>query len=400
LWFTHEHMEGQQTAYNMLMAFELHAGIRVDLLGRAFNALVCRHEALRTTFATTDDGCTVQRVMEEMVLDIPELPITNPEMELYVNAFANESFDLASGPLLKAVVLKPETGCAVLLINTHHIVSDGWSEGVLTRDLQCLYRAAETGKEANLPVLPVQYTDYACWQRRQDLSDHLDFWKTTLHGYEDGLDLPYDYPRPPTRAWRAGLVRYTYPKTLSQGVARFGHAQGATLFMVLLSGLAVVLQRYTGRDDICIGTTTAGRDAVELENLIGFFINILPLRLDLSGEPTAPELLSRIKDTVLHGFAHHALPFEHLLKELRLQRESSQVPLVPVVVRHQNYRQASLEQIGHGLSVNRTFSVEKITTSEMDFQFFGDGDALEVVIEYAADLFSEETIQRLIQHHQ
>jgi hypothetical protein len=200
----------------------------------------------------------------------------------------------------------------VLLLNLHHIVSDGWSMGVLTRDMQALYAAQLEGRAAALPELTVQYADVTYWQRRQDMTAHRAYWTQALAGYAPGLNLPYD--RAPKReASPARTLIVTYPAELSARLARFSLEQGATLFMSLAAALAVVLQRYSARDDLCLGTTVAGRDNAQLEGLIGFFVNIVTLRVDLSGDPAAKDLLQRIKQTALSAFEHQALPFEHVL---------------------------------------------------------------------------------------
>ncbi|HVK93232.1 MAG TPA: amino acid adenylation domain-containing protein, partial [Noviherbaspirillum sp.] len=408
LWFIHEHMDGQETTYNMPIALRLDGPVSVAALRGAFDALLMRHDILRTTFvppAQADGDEAMLRIAPSLRLDIPVIAVTEDQVAQHVGAHAGHVFDLAAGPLIKVSILQLPANRHVVLINTHHIVSDGWSQSIMTHDMQQLYAAQLSGHASALalpalPALPIQYADYAAWQRQQDLSAHLDYWSSALAGYEDGLELPYDYPRPPHRAWRAGVVQYRYPAQLAQQVAQFSQAQQATLFMTLMASMAIVLQRYTGRDDLCIGTTTAGRDRLELEHLIGFFINILPVRIDLSGDPNCMEMLQRVKSVALQAVEHQALPFEHLLNRLPLQRDHSRIPLVPVMLRHQNFPMAALDTWADGVTVQALAGGEKTTTSEIDLQFFGDGAGLSVTVEYAADLFSPATIERLLQHHQ
>ena len=189
----------------------------------------------------------------------------------------------------------------VVLINMHHIISDRWSLGVMLRELQHFYAALTAGVRQPLPDLPIQYADYVCWQRKLDMTGDLQYWMQALAGYEEDLTLPYDHPRPPTRAWRAGSLRRQYPGRLTQQLARLGRTQGATLFMSLLAGFLIILHRYTGRRDLVVGTTTAGRESAELEPLIGFFVNIVPLRIDLRGDPTGCELIERVATVTLDG---------------------------------------------------------------------------------------------------
>ncbi|WP_437677704.1 amino acid adenylation domain-containing protein [Sorangium sp. So ce131] len=402
LWFVHEHMEDQRTSYNITSAMHFSGKpFSMDALRAAFNALVARHETLRTCFRVPDGAVEPRQVIvSPWVLDIPLLDVSEGEVERQLNEMSQQVFDLTEGPLLKVRVLRLAEDRHIVISNIHHIIADGWSFGVLIGELQGLYDSEVSGRRAELPPLAAQYADYAVWQRQQDLSAHQEYWKSTLEGYEDGLDLPYDYARTAGRAWRAATLQYTYPAELARRLADFSRAHHSTLFMSLLASLAVVLNRYTGREDLCIGTTIAGRDQIELEGLIGFFINILPLRLDLSGDPGFSGLLQRTRQVVLQGFEHQALPFEHLLSALRKQRDSSQIPLVPVIVRHQNFPFAQITQWSKGVVLERfELTGERTTPSEMDWQFFGDGNSLELTLEYAADLFSEETVMRMVQHH-
>ncbi|NRN30924.1 non-ribosomal peptide synthetase, partial [Photorhabdus heterorhabditis] len=368
-------------------------------LRTAFNSVVARHEALRTTFFTDPQGRPAQRIAGALDVELPLVRVAPAAVHQRVSDFASAPFDLASGPLIRTCLVEDGVAAPLLVICTHHIVSDGWSEGVLTRELQQAYTAALRHEPAGLLPLPVQYADYALWQRERDLAPALAYWTEALADYEDGLTLPYDYPRPATRAWRAKRVNWQYPAELAREAAAFSRGHNATLFMTLVAALGLVLQRYTGRDDLCIGTTTAGRETQELEGLIGFFVNILPLRLDLSGTPDGSAVLHRVRQTVLDAFAHQALPFEHLLNALKRERDTGQVPLVPVVARHQNFRGASMGAMGARVE----YAVDagpRVITSELDIQFRGDGEGLEVWVEYAADLFSEGTVRRLLGHHQ
>ncbi|WP_045761467.1 condensation domain-containing protein, partial [Xanthomonas albilineans] len=272
---------------------------------------------------------------------------------------------------------------------------------MFNRDLHQLYEACLRGTTHTLPTLAVQYADYALWQRQWELAAPLSYWTRALEGYDDGLDLPYDRPRGATRAWRAGLVKHRYPPQLAQQLAAYSQQYQATLFMSLLAGLALVLGRYADRKDVCIGATVSGRDQLELEELIGFFINILPLRVDLSGDPCLEEVLLRTRQVVLDGFTHQAVPFEHVLQALRRQRDSSQIPLVPVMLRHQNFPTQEIGDWPEGVRLTQMeLGLDRSTPSELDWQFYGDGSSLELTLEYAQDLFDEATVRRMIAHHQ
>ncbi|RYZ01004.1 MAG: hypothetical protein EOO73_36760, partial [Myxococcales bacterium] len=404
LWFVHQHMEEQRTSNNItsVMRFE-GPSFSADALRSALSELIARHEALRTCFRVLPGASeAVQVIAEPWLVELPVQEVRADEVTAIINEVSRQIFDLEQGPLLRAKVLRVAQDVHLLVTNIHHIVMDGWSYGVMLSELRESYMAAAEGRGAPaLPAPPVQYADYAVWQRARNLERQLQYWSGRLENYEDGLELPYDYPRAANRAWRAATLTYTYPPALARKLAELSQSEHATLFMSLLAGLAVVLNRYTGRRDLCIGTTVAGREQVELESLIGFFINILPLRLDLGGSPTLRELVQRVRSVTLEGFEHQALPFEHLLTALRKPRDSSQIPLVPVVFRHQNFPMVKLGSWGNGLELSGfELAGERTTASEQDWQFFGDGSSLELVVEYAADLFSEQTIARMVQHHQ
>ncbi|OJH34839.1 amino acid adenylation domain-containing protein [Cystobacter ferrugineus] len=402
LWFVHEHMVEQRSSYNVAFACHMRGkGLSMPALRAAINGLVARHETLRTTFVVSEGGGDpVQRIADSLWIEVPLYEVDASEVPARMAAHAGHVFDLAKGPLLKTSVLRVTPDHHVFLMNMHHIICDGWSIDILLRDLYEFYKAAETGSQPNLPVLPIQYADYSVWQRQQDLSSHLDYWKKTLEGYQEGLSLPYDFARPSNRTWRAASVRHQYPAELATRLSEVSKSHQATVFMTLMASTAIVLNRYTGRDDLCVGATVAGRDHFELENLIGFFVNILAIRLDLSGNPTAETVLQRARAQVLEGMKHRDLPFEHILAALQKQRDSSQIPLVPVMVRHQNFPTVTSQEQGLDLGIGEIEFGERTTPNELDIQFIGEGSTLEVVVEYAKDLFSERTIQRLITHLQ
>ncbi|WP_437677700.1 amino acid adenylation domain-containing protein [Sorangium sp. So ce131] len=401
LWFVNEHMEEQRTSYNVAFSYRMRGGgLSIGSLRAAVNGLVARHETLRTTFVVPEaGGQPVQCIAEALWIDVPLCDVKECDVAARVAEHAGHVFDLAKGPLLNVTVLRVAPDDHVFMMNMHHIICDGWSIGILFRDLQELYTAAETGAQPSLPELPVQYADYAVWQRHQDLSSHLASWKETLEGYEEGLALPYDYSRPANRAWRAGTYRFQYSPELAAQVAEVSRSHQATVFMTLVASVAVVLYQYTGREDLCLGTTVAGRDQIELEGLIGFFVNILALRIDLSGNPTAEVIMQRTRARVLAAMEHRDLPFEHVLAALQKQRDSSQIALVPVMVRHQNFPTVQTYSLGRDLGGGQLEFGERTTPSELDLQFSGDGSFLEVTIEYAKDLFTENTIERLVAHH-
>ncbi|WP_307734539.1 non-ribosomal peptide synthetase [Xanthomonas albilineans] len=401
LWLVHEHMSEQRSSYNITFAMHFRGvDFRTEAMRAALNALVARHEVLRTRFLS-QDGQLQQVIAASLTLEVPVREVSAEEVDLLLAASTRETFDLRQGPLFKARILRVAADHHVVLSSIHHIISDGWSLGVFNRDLHQLYEACLRGTTPTLPTLAVQYADYALWQRQWELAAPLSYWTRALEGYDDGLDLPYDRPRGATRAWRAGLVKHRYPPQLAQQLAAYSQQYQATLFMSLLAGLALVLGRYADRKDVCIGATVSGRDQLELEELIGFFINILPLRVDLSGDPCLEEVLLRTRQVVLDGFAHQSVPFEHVLQALRRQRDSSQIPLVPVMLRHQNFPTQEIGDWPEGVRLTQMeLGLDRSTPSELDWQFYGDGSSLELTLEYAQDLFDEATVRRMIAHHQ
>ncbi|MES2938183.1 MAG: amino acid adenylation domain-containing protein [Pseudomonadota bacterium] len=396
LWFI-DQLEPGGTQYNMSVALRLRGALSVDALRGAFEALLARHEVLRTRFVVPAGAReAVQEIAPVQPFDLSVEDASEEDVGRHAREHSVQPFDLARGPLLKARLLRLGAHEHVLLLNVHHIASDGWSHAVMTRDMQQLY-AAQLGRVAELPALPVQYADYAAWQRAQDLSADLAYWKQALAGYEDSLELPYDHARPAGRAWTASVVRHRFDPALVQRLAQFAQGEHATLFMALLAALAVVLQRYSGRTDLCIGTTVAGRERAQLQDLIGFFINIVPLRLDLQNCDSARSLLRHVRSVSLDALEHQALPFEHLLNELQLTRDASRIALVPVVVRHQNFPAARMGDWAD-LQVTRLPGAPKRATSELDLMFFGDASALELQLEYATELFDHATIERMVSH--
>jgi amino acid adenylation domain-containing protein len=401
LWFVHEHMPDQRTSYNLVFAFHMYGEqLSMDALRAAVGALVDRHEALRTTFVADDQGNPLQLIADHLEIDVPFLEVAESEVDAIVAQQAAKVFDLQNGPLINVQVLKVTAEHHALLINIHHIVCDGWSLNIIVRDLHELYAAALNTDSATLPPLPLQYADYACWQRQQDLGSQLTYWKDQLKNYDEELALPYDFPRPADRAWQAASFHFEYPRALAARVAELSKNKQATLFMTLLASFAVVINQYADKDDICLGTTTAGRDQLELENLIGFFVNILALRLDLSGNPTATDLLQHTREQVLGAYENAALPFEHVLSALMKERDSSQIPLVPVMLRHQNFPTAEIDSLRGDVAMKPASVGSRTTPSEIDLQFEGDGSELKVTVEYARELFREVTIRRLLEQHQ
>ncbi|HEU4595768.1 MAG TPA: amino acid adenylation domain-containing protein [Pyrinomonadaceae bacterium] len=407
MWFL-DQMEPGSAAYNLPAALRLTGRLDVAALERAFGELVRRHEILRTTFAEAE-GRPVQVVgpFEPQPLPVKDLSgLSEDERESEVGRLADDErhrpFDLAQGPLLRVMLLRLSEGEQVLLITMHHIVSDGWSVGVLVRELNALYVAYAKGEESPLDELPVQYADYAAWQRDyltgEILERQLSYWKEQLAGVPALLALPTDRPRPPVQSYRGAEVSFTLPAELAAEMRRLGQAHGCTLFMTLLAGWQALLSRYSGQDDVVVGTPIAGRIRRETEDLIGLFVNTLALRTSLSGDPTFAELLGRVREVTLGAYTHQEVPFERLVEELQPERSLSHPPLFQAMFSLQN---APRERMALGGVAASAFGgggtrVEKFDlTLELAEGAGGVGGALS----YSTALFDHATAERLLAHY-
>ena len=406
LWFL-DHLVPGNPAYNMPASFRLTGEILPAALRAALNGIARRHEALRTTFVTLH-GQPLQVVAPDLEVELAVVDLSGLEasMREAVSArlAAAESlvpFALAIGPLFRASLLRLHAAEHVLLVTVHHIVSDGWSMGVLFRELESLYGAVLGEGAAALPDLPVQYPDYAEWQRQRLqgswYEERVTVWRQRLAGAPPVLDLPTDRLRPPVQTYRGQTESLTFPPGLAEELRQGARSRGATLFMSLLTAFAVLLGRWSGNEDIVIGAPVAGRDRKELEPLIGFFLSMLPLRIDLSGSPDFDELLKRVRSAVLDAYGDSEIPFERLLDDLSVERSLSHSPLFQVLFVLQNAA-ASMPRLA-GLAVE-PFEVNR-ATAKLDLQLVvaeHDSTGMRAWIEYSTDLFERETIQRMGGH--
>jgi hypothetical protein len=351
LWFL-DQLEPGSAAYNMPGALRVRGELDRVAFECAMNEIVRRHEVLRTTFAVVD-GQPVQVMVPALTLSIPTVDLSallEESREAEVRRLAIEEaqrpFDLAVGPLLR-VRLLDLGGCAetgepeqVLLFTLHHIVSDGWSEDILVREFAVLYEAFSQGQASPLPELPIQYADYAMWQRGwlqgEVLERQLSYWRGQLAGAPAVLALPTDRPRPSVQSYRGASYEFTVSKEFTTQLYALSRKAGVTLFMTLLAAFKTLLYRYTGQKDIVVGTDVANRNRTEIEGLIGFFVNLLPLRTDLGGNPTFEELLGRIREVTLGAYTHQDLPFGKLVGTLQSARSLGHQPVVQVLFVLQN----------------------------------------------------------------
>jgi amino acid adenylation domain-containing protein len=404
LWFI-DQLDPGSSVYNFPVAVHLSGPLNVPALKQSLNEIVKRHEALRTTVATVD-GRPVQIIAPLLrlvlpIVDLRELP--EPQREIEVQRLAtNEAlrpFDLAEGPLVRATVLWLSDNEHVGLLTMHHIVCDGWSTGILIREMASLYEAFCSGKPVLLPDLPIQYADFAHWQRGwlegEVLETQLAYWKRQLGGAPPLLDLPTDHPRPTVQTFRGAHQSLRLSQNLIAGLKTLSRQHGVTLFMTLLAAFKILLHCYTSQDDISIGTPIANRNRLELEGLIGFFVNTLVVRTDLSGDPDFPELLRRVREVCLGAYAHQDLPFERLVEELHLERNLSRNPLFQVMFVLQNNRLEKLEL--QGLTLN-PFQVDSETTHfDLTLHIADAGTELIATVAYNTDLFDASTIAGMLQ---
>ncbi|WP_051319008.1 non-ribosomal peptide synthetase [Chitinimonas koreensis] len=399
LWFLAQ-MDGGSAAYHMPQALRLRGRLDRDALQRALDALVERHEALRTRFVAMD-GEAFQQVgpAEGFALrfhDLAGQADAGAQAAALQAEEAAAEFDLRRGPLARGRLLRLADEEHVLLLTLHHIVSDGWSVGVFTRELSALYAAFARGEADPLPPLPLQYADYAAWQRQwlsgTVLAKQSAYWRETLAGAPALLTLPTDRPRPPEQDYRGGTVKLRFDAGLTAGLKALSLAQGSTLFMTLLAGWAVVLARLSGQSDLVIGTPTANRRRAELEGLIGFFVNTLALRLDLAGDPSVAELLARVRAAALAAQEQQDLPFEKVVEELNPARSLAHAPLFQAMFAWQNTADGAFAL--PGLAVEELASPYRAAKFDLTLSLAEQDGCIAGALDYASALFDGETAER------
>jgi amino acid adenylation domain-containing protein len=406
LWFLDRLAPGNPF-YNVSTALRLTGSLNLIALEQAFNEIVRRHEILRTTFAVIE-GQVSQIIASELTvsirkIDLQNLPPTQQETATKQRAIAESQlpFDLAKKPLLRVQLLQLGAAEYVLLINFHHIVADGWSIAVLIRELTLLYKDFAKNQLSGLPELPIQYADFAEWQHQwlqgEVLETQLAYWRQQLADIQ-ALNLPIARPRPPVPTYRGARQFLALSPTLSDRLNSLSKQENATLFVTLLAAFQTLLYRYTGQENIAIGTPIANRNRTELEGLIGFFVNTLVLRTDLSGNPTFQELLSRAKQVTVEAWAHQDLPFEKLVEALHPDRDLSRNPLFQISFSLQNTPVAALEL------PELTWSAIEFDpgTAKLDLEFnlWEDFAGIKGQLTYSTDLFDSGTIARMLNHFQ
>ncbi len=407
LWFLDQY-DPNSSVYNLHSAIRLKGRLNIDALKQTLEEMVRRHEALRTIFSTVE-GEPVQIVTPPgsralAVIDLRGRPESEREDEArrLAQEEARRPFDLAQGPVFRTTLIRLGEDDHVLLLAMHHIVSDGWSIGVLYRELAVLYEAFSRSQPSPLSELPIQYADYAVWQREwlkgAQLERQLSYWKKQLEGAPGVLNLPTDRPRPAVQSYRGARRSIELSKELTEGLRALGREEGATLFMTLLAAFQALLYRYTGQEDVVVGSPIANRNRTEIEGLIGFFVNTLALRADLSGNPTFQQLLARVRKAALGAYAHQDLPFEKLVEELRPERSLSHTPLFQVMFALQHAPNTTREF--KGLSTGPVRIDGEAAKFDLTLFLYEEERGLRAALQYNTDLFDNATITRMLGHFQ
>ncbi|MBR8839548.1 MAG: amino acid adenylation domain-containing protein [Stigonema ocellatum SAG 48.90 = DSM 106950] len=407
LWFIDQLYYGS-SFYNISSASHLMGPLNITALQQSLNEILKRHEVWRTTFALVN-GEPVQEIAPELTWDLPIINFEHlsgkdwePEVKQLAVEESKKPFNLAKGPLVRATLLHLGEEEHVFLLTMHHIITDGWSVGVFMRELATLYTAFSTNQPSPLPELPIQYADFAVWQRDrlqgEFLTTQLNYWKQQLSGDLPVLQLPTDRPRPTVPTFTGAKQYFTFSKTLTDALNQFSQREDATLFMTLLTAFNILLYHYTEQEDILIGSPIANRNRAELEGMLGLFVNTLVLRNNLSGNPSFRELLHRVREVTLNAYAHQDLPFEMLVEELQPERDLSRNPLYEVMFVLQNTPTSVQE--ASSLTV-RTLQFDSGTAQLDIFLSMSESQqGLTGFLEYNTDIFEDATITRFITHFQ
>jgi amino acid adenylation domain-containing protein len=402
LWFISQ-LVPDSPLYNVDAAIRVSEPFQCDVLERAIGEIVRRHESLRTTFHEID-GQPHQVVVPHLFVPMRVIDLRTWQAEQresvtlqLASEEAQQPFDLKTGPLIRTSLIRLGDREEIFLLTLHHIVSDGWSMDVFFRELDVIYRAFLQNKPSPLPELTVQYADFAVWQREflEHEQGQLAYWKEKLKDLPD-LEFPTDRPRPAAQSYKGGTLHLLLPKALHRRLRALSSEEGVTLFMTMLAAFQTLMHRYTGADDLVVATFIANRNRAEIEPLIGFFVNALVLRTDVSGDPTFRQLLGRVRDVALEAYANQDVPFEKLVEEMAPKREMGRNPLF----------QISLQVFTREVPIaadedDRPFRIEKGTANiDLALDISDSSQGLELRTEYSADLFDRETVERIVEHYQ
>lgn len=408
LWIL-DQIDPGNSVYNVTSLMRFRGHLDIDVLERTLSEILRRHESLRTVFVKDDEGPR-QVILPAEPLRLVHHDVSHQQGDAreqaamtLATADAAAPFDLAKGPVLRATLIRVAADEALLLLSAHHIAVDGWSFGVIYGELTQLYTAFLADRPSPMPELAIQYADYTLWQLEEAQSDsaqaQLEYWKQRFATPPPVLELPGDRPRPPIQSYRGNVLGYAIPIALYDEVKRFSRQEGATAFMTFLAVFHALLSRYSGQDDIVVGVGNANRPRREIEALVGFFINTLPLRVDMSGNPTFRELLAQVKASTIDSYANQDVPVERLIESLNIERSLSHSPLFQTMVFYQNFPEQTVELPGLTLLPVLLDSAHS-GTARADISIFANEspDGLMLLIEYASDLFDHDYIEAFAGH--
>jgi amino acid adenylation domain-containing protein len=394
------------TAYNDSNMLHMQGKLNINFLEKSLNEIIKRHEILRTSFQVIDEK-VLQKTAPSLKIQLPIIDLKkysktekDAKVKQIVLEYANQPFDMAATPLFRIVLIRLQENEHIFLLTIHHIIFDGWSGGVFYQELAALYQAFSNNDPSHLPELPIQYADYALWQRKflPEKSHQLTYWKQQLKDAPPIINLPTDYPRPAQQSFRGGRATIVIEQAIADTLKSFSQKEGVTLFMVLLAAFKTLLYRYTGQTDLLVGTPVANRTHSEIENLLGCFVNTLVLRTDVSGEPSFRELVKRVRDTALAAYSHQDFPFEQLVKELQPERTLSHTPLFQVMFVFQDAPMLALQL------PNLTLAPLMIDngTAKFDLTLYVEDTKQGLIgfLEYNSELFDADTINRMVGHFQ
>ncbi|CCQ58126.1 Long-chain-fatty-acid--CoA ligase [Crocosphaera watsonii WH 0005] len=413
LWFL-DQLDPENSAYNIAIAWRFTGNLNHTILEKSFNEIIKRHESLRTRFMAVE-GKPVLEINPHLTLTIPKIDLQElpekqrkEEEKRLTNLIAKQPFNLAKGSLLRVCLLQINAQDSLVLVVCHHIIADGWSRGIILKEFSSFYKAFTFNKTVSLPGLSIQYSDFAAWQKKwlagEELQTQLNYWQEKLADVSV-LNLPTDYPRPNIPTLRGGIQSLTLDKSLTDTLKTLSREQGVTLFMTLLTAFKILLHRYSGQDDIVVGSPIANRNWAEIEPLIGFFVNTLVLRSDLSDNPSFLTVLKQVKETTSQAYKHQDLPFAKLVDTLQPERDESHNPLFQVMFQVQNeayqlQNAVSPELAIPGLSLSQSWIETESTKFDMTWHLVERETGLLAVVEYSLDLFKAETIKRMLGHFQ
>ncbi|BAB74348.1 non-ribosomal peptide synthetase [Anabaena sp. FACHB-709] len=411
LWFLHQ-INPSDSSYNIAISWQLAGKLEISTLLASLQTIIQRHESLRTAFLS-QEGKPYQKIAANIDLQLPIIDLQGlpPQQQAQTaqdlaKLEASQPFDLTQAPLMRVKLIRLAPNQATLLLTLHHIIADGWSRGILLRELATCYRAFINDEQPSLPALSNQYADFALWQReclqREEMAAQLAYWQQKLAKLPT-LELPTDYPRTALQKFNGKTESYLLPKTLSESLKQLSKQQGVTLFMLLLAAFKVLLHRYCQQDEIVLGVPSANRDRQQIQSLIGFFVNTLVLRTDLSENPTFTTLLERIRTTAAEAFEYQEIPFAKVVEALQIERDLSHNPLVQVMFQVQNeaYQLQNDSQLDlqiPDLEIQQTWVETGATKFDLTCHIVERSQGLLVVMEYCTDLFQQQTITRMIQH--